>query len=426
MTSTPTTGPAARHRPPHDAGPAGDQRLFAPAGPALTQHLARYGPTPTLTRSDELIGLVDQAGLTGRGGAGFPTGRKLAAITGRRPVVIANGAEGEPASHKDQVLLQHAPHLVLDGLAAVAAALGSRQTHLYAGASALPAVRHALQERRAAGGDGATPHLHEAPDTFIAGEETAVINSVAGRRAVPSDRTVRITDSGLRGRPTLVHNVETLAHIALIARYGPRWFRSVGTPTEPGTMLVTLSGEAPAGVLEVPLGTPLEDLLRDHAGLEVPKVRAVLLGGYHGTWVSSDRTARACLSRESLAPLGATPGAGVVHVLGAGWCGLQVSADIATYLAQQSAGQCGPCLNGLPALAETLSQLADRRPQPNTVRQVTRLLALVDGRGSCKHPDGTARFIRSALRTFSRDVELHLGGRCEADGPLPRPAPRQG
>lgn len=426
MTSTPTTGPAARHRLTHDTGPVGDRRLFDPAGPALTQHLARYGPTPGFTRSDELIGLVDQAGLTGRGGAGFPTGRKLAAITGRRPVVIANGAEGEPASHKDQVLLQRAPHLVLDGLAAVAAALGSRETHLYAGASALPALRHALQERRAAGGDGATPHLHEAPDTFIAGEETAVINSVAGRRAVPSDRTVRITDSGLRGRPTLVHNVETLAHIALIARYGPRWFRAVGTPTEPGTMLVTLSGEAPARVLEVPLGTPLEDLLRDHAGLEVPEVRAVLLGGYHGTWVSGDRTARACLSRESLAPLGAAPGAGVVQVLGAGWCGLQVSADIATYLAQQSAGQCGPCLNGLPALAETLTQLAHRRPQPNTVRQVTRLLALVDGRGSCKHPDGTSRFIRSALRTFSRDVELHLGGRCEADGPLPRPEPRKG
>ncbi len=421
MTSTPITGRAAQHRPPHENGaPVGGRRLFAAAGPALTQHRARYGTVPALTRSDELIGLVAEAGLTGRGGAGFPTGRKLVAITGRRPVVIANGAEGEPASDKDAVLLQCAPHLVLDGLAAVAAALGSRETHLYLSAPALPAVRHALQERRAAGGDGGTAHLHEAPDTFISGEETAVVNGVAGRRAVPSDRIVRITDSGLWGRPTLVLNVETLAHIALIARYGPGWFRSVGTPTEPGTMLVTLSGEAPAGVLEVPLGTPLGDLLRDHAGLDAADVRAVLLGGYHGTWVSGDRTAQACLSRESLAPLGATPGAGVVHVLGAGGCGLQVSADIATYLAQQSAGQCGPCLNGLPALAETLTQLAYRRPQPNTVRQVTRLVALVEGRGSCKHPDGTARFIRSALRTFSEDVELHLRGRCETGWPAPR------
>lgn len=424
---TPIPGPAARQRPAPEAGPpAGDRRLFAAAGPALVQHHAQHGPVPVLTRSDGLIGLVGQAGLTGRGGAGFPAGRKLAAITGRRPVVIANGAEGEPASDKDEVLLQRAPHLVLDGLALVAAALGSRETHLYVGASALPAVRHALQERHTAGWDGGTAHLHQAPDTFISGEETAVVNGVAGRPAAPSDRIVRITDSGLKGRPTLVQNVETLAHVALIARYGPRWFRSVGTTTEPGTMLVTLSGEAPAGVVEVPLGTPLAHLLRDHAGLEVPQVRAVLLGGYHGAWVPGALAAHAFLSRESLAPLGSTPGAGVVHVLGTGWCGLQASADIASYLAQQSARQCGPCLNGLPALAEILTQLAYRRPRTETVREVTRLVALVDGRGSCKHPDGTARFIRSTLHTFARDVELHLGGRCEADGLPPRPAPRAG
>jgi len=415
----------ARARAPHEPSPpAGTSRLFAAPGPSLAQHRARFGPLPTPAHADELIGALDEAGLRGRGGAGFPTGRKMAAITGRRPVVIANGAEGEPASDKDAVLLQHAPHLILDGLAAVAAALGSREAHLYAGASALPAIRHALQERRATGWDSPTVHLSEAPETFIAGEESAVINRIAGRAAVPVDRIVRITDSGLRGRPTLVQNVETLAHVALIARYGPRWFRSIGTPAEPGTMLVTLSGTATPGVLEVPLGIPLAHLLRDHTDLEPPDVRAVLLGGFHGAWLPGALTAQACLSRESLNPLGATPGAGVVHVLGAAECGLRRSADIATYLAQQSAGQCGPCLNGLPALAETLTQLAYRRPQPNAAREATRLLALVDGRGACKHPDGTARFIRSALHTFTHDIALHLRGRCEAILPAPRPAPR--
>jgi len=419
MTTTTVTA-GARARLPHEPSPPADtRRLFAAGGPSLTQHCARFGPLPALTHAIELIGVLDEAGLRGRGGAGFPTGRKLAAITGRRPVVIANGADGEPASDKDAVLLQHAPHLVLDGLAAVAAALGSRETHLYAGALALPAIRHALQERRDAGWGGPTVHLSEAPETFIAGEESAVINRIAGRAAVPVDRIVRITDSGLRGRPTLVQNVETLAHVALIARYGARWFRSIGTPAEPGTMLVTLSGTAAPGILEVPLGIPLGDLLRDHAA---PDVRALLLGGFHGAWIPGALTAQACLSRESLSPLGATPGAGVVHVLGAAECGLRRSADIATYLAQQSAGQCGPCLNGLPALADTLTQLAYRRPQPNAVREATRLVALVDGRGACKHPDGTARFIRSALHTFTNDLALHLRGRCEAVPPAPRPA----
>ena len=418
MTTTVTAG--ARARLPHEPSPPADtRRLFAAGGPSLTQHCARFGPLPALTHAIELIGVLDEAGLRGRGGAGFPTGRKLAAITGRRPVVIANGADGEPASDKDAVLLQRAPHLILDGLAAVAAALGSRETHLYAGALALPAIRHALQERRDAGWGGPTVHLSEAPETFIAGEESAVINRIAGRAAVPVDRIVRITDSGLRGRPTLVQNVETLAHVALIARYGARWFRSIGTPAEPGTMLVTLSGTAAPGILEVPLGIPLGDLLRDHAA---PDVRALLLGGFHGAWIPGALTAQACLSRESLSPLGATPGAGVVHVLGAAECGLRRSADIATYLAQQSAGQCGPCLNGLPALADTLTQLAYRRPQPNAVREATRLVALVDGRGACKHPDGTARFIRSALHTFTNDLALHLRGRCEAVPPAPRPA----
>jgi len=419
MTTTTVTA-GARARLPHEPSPPADtRRLFAAGGPSLTQHCARFGPLPALTHAIELIGVLDEAGLRGRGGAGFPTGRKLAAITGRRPVVIANGADGEPASDKDAVLLQRAPHLILDGLAAVAAALGSRETHLYAGALALPAIRHALQERRDAGWGGPTVHLSEAPETFIAGEESAVINRIAGRAAVPVDRIVPVTDSGLRGRPTLVQNVETLAHVALIARYGPRWFRSIGTPAEPGTMLVTLSGTAAPGILEVPLGIPLGDLLRDHAA---PDVRALLLGGFHGAWIPGALTAQACLSRESLSPLGATPGAGVVHVLGAAECGLRRSADIATYLAQQSAGQCGPCLNGLPALADTLTQLAYRRPQPNAVREATRLVALVDGRGACKHPDGTARFIRSALHTFTNDLALHLRGRCEAVPPAPRPA----
>ena len=425
MTTTTVTA-GARARLPHEPSPPADtRRLFAAGGPSLTQHCARFGPLPALTHASELIGVLDEAGLRGRGGAGFPTGRKLAAITGRRPVVIANGADGEPASDKDAVLLQRAPHLILDGLAAVAAALGSRETHLYAGALALPAIRHALQERRATGWDSPTVHLSEAPETFIAGEESAVINRLAGRAAVPLDRVIRITDSGLRGRPTLVHNVETLAQVALIARYGPRWFRSLGTPAEPGTMLVTLSGTATPGVLEVPLGIPLADLLRDHTDLDAPDVRAVLLGGFHGAWIPGALTAQACLSRESLNPLGATPGAGVVHVLGAGECGLQASADIAVYLAQQSAGQCGPCLNGLPALAETLTQLAYRRPQPNAAREANRLVAIVDGRGACKHPDGTARFIRSALHTFTQDIALHLHGRCEAVLPAPRPAPRK-
>jgi NADH:ubiquinone oxidoreductase subunit F (NADH-binding) len=312
------------------------------------------------------------------------------------------------------VLLEHAPHLVLDGLALTAAAVGAREAHLYTSADVMPAVRRAVAERRAVGWDRLPVQLTEAPDTFLAGEKSAVVNAIEGRPAIPRDHPISLTRSGLRGRPTLVHNVETLAHVALIARYGPNWFRGVGDQSEPGTMLVTLSCAAAPSVVEVPTGMALARLLDDHTSIDPADVRALLLGGYHGTWISGTDAAHADFSRMSLSPLGSAPGAGVVQILARDECGLRRSADIVTYLAAQSARQCGPCLNGLPALANILTDLAYRQPRPDSVGEITRLAALVEGRGACKHPDGTARFLRSTMSTFSHDVELHLRGTCEA------------
>ena len=411
---------------PHPAVVGTTGRVTGGGTPDYTAHTARYGPLPALAQPRELIGLIDASGLLGRGGAGFPTARKMAAVTGRGTVVIANGAEGEPASRKDVYLLENAPHLVLDGLELAAAAVGARELHLYAGAALLPLVRRALDERPSRGRRQHTVQLTEAPDTFIAGEESAVLSRIEGRPALPRDRVVITAASGLRGHPTLVQNVETLAHIGLIARYGPTWFRSLGTPADPGTMLVTLSGAVrDASVVEVPLGIALDRLLLDHAHTPPAHLRAVLLGGFHWAWIPANALAQTSLSRQSLQRHHASPGAGVVSALAADECGLRSSADITAYLAQQSAGQCGPCINGLPRLADVLNRLAYGPPEPGLDREVHRLLRLVDGRGSCRHPDGTARFIRSALTVFASDIPHHLRGRCEAGSTtIPSPGPR--
>lgn len=389
-------------------------RLLAAPGPALADHLDHFGELPDT--AGELIAAVEASGLTGRGGAGFPTGRKMASVTGAKPVVVGNGAEGEPLSRKDATLLDRAPHLVLDGLDAAAAAIGAGEAYLYVHPDPSAAVNHALAERRGAGLDRGRVKVVEAPDRFVAGEESAAIRRIEGGPALPRDRTVVSAVSGVGGRPTLVNNVETLANIALIARYGPEWFRSVGDPEEPGTMLVTLSGALDRGVAEIPTGLPLSDLL-SWAGGSPRTLRAVLVGGYHGTWLSADEFAVARLSRSALTPLGASPGAGIVHGLDHAECGLRRTAEITGYLADQSARQCGPCLNGLPRLAALLDELAFGRASDDLVREIRRIVRLVDGRGSCRHPDGTARMIRSALHTFGDDIVMHSRRRCAAAEP---------
>jgi NADH:ubiquinone oxidoreductase subunit F (NADH-binding) len=327
-------------------------------------------------------------------------------------VVIANAAEGEPASGKDKALLAYQPNLILDGLQLAARAAGARAAHLYAPRAALGAARRVLDARRGAGLDAVPVALHAAPDAFVSGEESAAVAAVSGRAAVPADKRVRITESGVDGAPTLVQNVETLAHLAMIARHGPGWFRAAGTPDEPGTFLATVSGAVAApGVVEAGYGVRLGDLLAA-AGGPSARLQAVLVGGYHGGWVPADPALP--VSRAALERFGAAPGAGVVLALPERACGLLETARIAGYLADQAAGQCGPCINGLPRIAATLADLAHRRARPGLPAEVERLARLVSGRGACRHPDGTARLVLSGLRAFEADVAAHLAGRCLA------------
>lgn len=409
MTTTATAGATTV------SPPTGPRRLLLAEDTSLAAHLERYGPLPP---HPHLVRLLDQAGLTGRGGAGFPAATKLRGAAARGAgVVIGNGAEGEPASAKDRALLQHAPHLVLDGLLLAARTVGARSAYV---ATPSPETAEALREQLAFRGRLAVrrerlrTEVVVVEDRFIAGEESALVNAVEGRRGIPRDRAVPVFERGVHRQPTLVQNVETLAHMALIARFGSEWFRSVGTPERPGTFLATVSGDVAApGVHEVEHGAPLP-LLIDAAGGATAGVQAVLVGGFHGAWVPGPSVPSTTMSPSSLALHGASVGAGVVLVLGYDRCGLRESAGIASYLASQSAGQCGPCVFGLPRLAEALSALGHPFVGPGVVDEVVRMTALVRGRGACTHPDGTARFAISTLRAFRDDIAAHGRGGCRA------------
>jgi NADH:ubiquinone oxidoreductase subunit F (NADH-binding) len=419
----------------------------------LAAHRALHGPLPYRGAPRRLIGEVEAAGLTGRGGAAFPTYRKLAAVSGYgpAPVVVGNGAEGEPASNKDKSLLWLSPHLVMDGLQLAAEAVGSRAVGLYVHRNPRlhGRLRSAIAERDRAGVDACRIELVEAPPRFLAGEESALASLTSGGAALPRYKPPRASARGVAGQPTLVQNVETLAHLALIARYGAAWFRTAGTEEEPGSMLATLHlADGRVDVVEVPLGIGLAGLLglrwpagRDggadsgrlsSAGGAVDSpggpVQAVLIGGYHGAWLPATSAVDLPLDNAALRPRGAAVGAGVIAALPAGRCGLAETARVARYLALESAGQCGPCFNGLPRIAVALGQLAGPRPGRQVLADLHRWAGLVEGRGACHHPDGTTRFVRSALRVFTAEIERHEQGWCAGRGapaflPLPGDPP---
>jgi NADH:ubiquinone oxidoreductase subunit F (NADH-binding) len=404
---------------------------YADTGRTLTlrEHVDRHGRLPSVGAA-ALLDVVEASGLTGRGGAAFPVHVKWRAVArgaGRR-VVVANGAEGEPASAKDKTLLAANPHLALDGLQLAARAVGADRAvvYLHRHPRLVPVLAAAIDERRHAGVDRVHVEVVTAPPRFIAGEESAVAARVSGGQALPRSKPPRVFERGVDGGPTLVQNVETLSHVALIARWGAPWFRAVGPSEQPGSMLFTVSGAVRApGVTEAPVGVSVRQLVTAAGGPTGP-LHAVLLGGYHGTWVRWDDVADLALSNATLRPHGWSVGAGVVVALPQEVCGLTESARVLRYLATESAGQCGPCAFGLPSIADAILSVARPGRNGRAVAAAGRWAALVERRGACHHPDGTVRFLRSALTAFADELRVHDKGRCTAtsDRPvLPVPPP---
>lgn len=371
---------------------------------SLAAHLERYGELPLELHPAELRDRVAESGLTGRGGAGFPTAAKLESVRSSRtrPVVVANGAEGEPPSGKDKVLLAYAPHLVVDGALLAARAIGAKTVVVATTAGVRAPLTQALAERR----KNARIKVRTAvvPDRFVAGEETALVQFLNGGPALPTVTPPRPYERGVGGAPTVVLNVETLAHLALIARFGGTWFRAMGTDDEPGSALVTISGAVrEPGVYEVELGSAFAALL-EQAGAD-PAAQAYLVGGYFGTWVRGVDARGAALSNAGLARFGASLGARAIVVLPRDVSGIGETARIARFLAEQSAGQCGPCVHGLAAIADSLEQLVRRTRSAPDDGLLRRRLAQVASRGACRHPDGAVALVSSALRVFSDELD---------------------
>jgi ferredoxin len=244
------------------------------------------------------------------------------------------------------------------------------------------------------------------PDRFISGESGALVRGINGKRPVPPGRKVLASDFGVADLPTLLSNASTFAQLAVLALLGPERFAAVGMPEEPGTVLLSVGGSAanPA-VVEVPTGVPLAAVLDI---CQAPAGDGVLVGGYHGMWLPASTAYVVPVSREGLAAVGGTLGSGIVLPLGDGTCPLGEVSRIASYLAGESAGQCGPCKLGLPSIARALAALIDGSGGIEALDVARRSAAGVAGRGACSHPDGVTRFVLSALDVFTEDLAAHV------------------
>jgi NADH:ubiquinone oxidoreductase subunit F (NADH-binding) len=387
----------------------------------FAEHTTRLGPLPPV-RSD-FIGVLERSGLRGRGGAAFPVGTKWRTVASRQrrgPVVLVNGAEGEPLSRKDRRLMETRPHLIIDGAAIAARTVGAAKIVYYVGAehrSALAAIKRSLSERPA--DEQRRSFIVTAPAHYVAGEESAAVHFVNDGVALPTATPPRPFERGIGGRPTLVQNVETLAHVAMIARRGDGWFRSLGEGSSTGTALVTVSGAVPASsVIEVAQGTTIADAVSSAGGL-VGDARAVLLGGYFGNWIDAEEAWGVRLDPASLKPQGLSLGSGVVSLLPEESCGVTTTARVMSYLAQESARQCGPCTFGLRAIAESTTRVAALDGYSGDLQRIQRWSGLLPGRGACSHPDGAAGLLLSALRVFADEFALHgQHRRCALGDPL--------
>jgi NADH:ubiquinone oxidoreductase subunit F (NADH-binding) len=397
--------------------PRADERL-APARALGTPRLVLPGVQPGVwgLRAEldlgffgliEVDGLIDElaeAGLRGRGGAGFPAHikwRTVAAAPGDK-VVVANGHEGEPASAKDRWLLLHRPHLVLDGAFLAARAVGATRLVFYVSrADTAASVAGAFADVRAAGlvPAGLRVDIHRAEHTYVAGEETAAIRSINGGPALPVAKPPRPFEKGVDDLPTLVSNVETLAHAAWIARHGAAAFRELGTPTSPGTALFTLLGCAEPGVYEAPLGTSIGDLFAAAGG--VPGDPAgLLMGGWFGGLLRGDVSALSCCY-DAVRTAGSGLGCASITALGPDADLIAVAAELGRWFEAESARQCGVCLNGTKAIAKTLTDVAAGDRDPKHAENLARWGTTLTGRGACAFLDGATTLARSAAATLA-------------------------
>jgi len=383
--------------------------------------------------SDEIIQTVADAGLRGRGGAGFPTAKKWQ-LTRETPAtpryLVVNGGEDEPGSKKDRVLLENLPHLVIEGTILSAYAIGARKAYLYINArydAAMTSIADALAEAKAEGYWGEQVRgsdftldieIFPAPHNYVAGEDTAVLEVIEGRKPLPRQKPPFPVTVGLLGKPTSVNNVETIANVAPIVLKGAAWYRSFGTAESPGTMIFSLNDEVHRpGVYELPFGTPLRYLIEQCGGglKNGKKIKAIMPAAPSSAFLPPEKIDTP-LDHNSMRDAGAALGCGVVKLVSEGTCIVEEVLRIADFFTAESCGQCPACRMETNTLSMMLRKVQAGQGGQPILEQFGKILAFNKGKGFCNLIAMPGPPIESALKLFPADFAAHLAtGKCPAN-----------
>ncbi|UCF78389.1 MAG: NADH-quinone oxidoreductase subunit NuoF [Candidatus Eiseniibacteriota bacterium] len=376
-------------------------------------------------KPEEVTKAVKASGLRGRGGAGFPTGLKWSfvpkAVPGPR-YLCCNADEGEPGTFKDRVIIEKDPHLLLEGIAISCYALSVEKAYIYirgefvVGAEKLTAAISEAESKGYLGrnilgsGFSLDLHVHRGAGSYICGEETALLESLEGKRGHPRLKPPFPASVGLYGQPTVINNVETLANVPAIVARGAEWFASLGTKGSTGTKLFAVSGhvEKP-GVYELPLGVSLRELLFEHAGgmRQGRKLKAVMPGGSSTPVITSEHLDVA-LDFDSLAAAGTMLGSGAVIVMDDTTCMVEVALRLTRFYKHESCGQCTPCREGLGWLEQLLEGLESGKAGPGDIELLLEVSSSISGKTLCPMGDAAVVPVESTVSRFREEYELHL------------------
>ncbi|NOQ39716.1 MAG: NADH-quinone oxidoreductase subunit NuoF [Anaerolineales bacterium] len=389
-------------------------------------------------KPEEIIEQVKQSGLRGRGGAGFPTGTKWEFMPrdSELPKIVAvNTDEGEPGTFKDREIVEQDPHQVIEGVLIAAYAVGATRAYVYIRGEFFLGVKRWIKaiadayeygflgEDILGSGFNLEMSVHRGAGAYICGEETAMLESLEGKRGLPRQKPPYPTSVGLFGLPTLVQNIETLACIPHIIEQGPEWFASIGTAESKGPKIYSVSGHVNRpGNYELPLGISLEEIIYKHAG-GIPggkRLKAVIPGGASTPMLPGDRV-NVPMAFETLEEAGSALGTGAIIVMDETTCIVEASRRLSKFFAHESCGRCPPCRIGSQRIFEILDRIENGLGHPGDIELLLELANGIDGHTFCPMGSMLVNPVRSAIKHFRAEFECHITNKkCLVKAQIPK------